>query len=287
MFHRSLIVFLALGASFFATQAYAAPGSITYAKLNCDGTAVVRTDVGQLDMVSVEKNMPGCVGGTATSESATSKTIGKTSSGEVTKVYDATKNGPLLDITSEQIGQYRINLMKEQGIKYANPIRSVRMRSIPSKVAKTTAYLMKNDAVVVSQSGTGWTKAYGAEVKLLDPTENVVAPATYGKAKGYVATKFLRDPNPSDLVRINQADQAYWSDIAHANVAHLVNVREHPWYGAKIRFVLSNKTPLYIVSTVDDWSEVMSDDRVVRGYVKSKYISVEKYQRVESNPLLK
>lgn len=286
MFRRSLLVFLALGASSIVTHAYAAPGSLTYAKINCDGTAVVRTEVGQLEVVSVEENMSGCVGGTM-NESTNKASTKKTASWEVKQAYDATKNGPLLDITSKQIGNYRIGLMKEQGIKYANPVRSVRMRSLPNKSAKTTAYLMKNDAVVVSQSGTGWTKAYGAEVKLLDETENVVAPATYGKAKGYVATKFLRDPNPSDLVRINQADQTYWSDIAHTNVVHLVNVREHPWYGAKIRFVLSNKVPLYVVSTVDDWSEVMSEDRTIRGYVKSKYISVEKYQRVEPKPLLK
>lgn len=124
-------------------------------------------------------------------------------------------------------------------------------------------------------------------MKVLDTEENIVAPATYGEAKGYIATRFLRDPNPSDLVRIGQADQAYWSDVAHVNVAHLVNVRAHPWYGAKILYVLSNQTPLYVVSTVDDWSEVISDDRTIRGYIKSKYVVVDKAQRAEPKPLLK
>ncbi len=293
MFHRSLLVFLALGAALFIAQTHAAPGSLTYAQLNCDGSAVVRTQVGKLEVITVEKNLPGCLGGKAVAvkmtptKSSTGKTEVKHDTVKIKKRYDAVKKGPLLDITSKQIGKYRINLMKEQGIKYANPIRSVRMRSLPNTSARTTAYLIKNDAVVVSNPGKTWTKTYGAEVKLLDTTENVVAPATHGKAKWYIATKFLRDPNPSDLVRIKQADQTYWSDIAHTNVAHLVNVRSHPWYGSNIRFVLSNKTPVYVVSTVDDWSEVMSDDRAIHGYVKSKYIIVDKAQRVEPKPLLK
>lgn len=288
MLRRSLFVFLATAASLLSLDAFAAPGSsMTIAQVNCDGTAVVRSAVGQIEVITVDQNIPGCIG-TAGTTDATAAAMARTLSGTTKKpVYDAEKNGPLLDLTSKQIGEYRINEMRKQGIKYANPVRSVRVHQATSKTSTTTAYLMKNDAVVVAQTNTGWTKAQGAEVKLLDEQENVVAPATYGKAKGYIATKFLRDPNPSDLVRIKQADQAYWSDIAHANVAHLVNVRAHPWYGAKILFVLSNQTSLYVVSTVDDWSEIISDDRTIHGYVKSKYIAVDKAQRVEPKALLK
>ncbi len=82
-------------------------------------------------------------------------------------------------------------------------------------------------------------------------------------------------------MRIAQADQAYWSDIAHVNVAHLVNVRAHPWYGSKIKFVLSDKTNLYVVSTVDNWSEVLSDDRKISGYIRSDFLSIDKSQRVD------
>ena len=122
---------------------------------------------------------------------------------------------------------------------------------------------------------------------MINTHENTIKAETWKKAKGYIATKYLRDPNPSDLVRIKQADQAYWSDVAHVQVAHRVNVRENAWYGSKIRFVLTDKTPLYVVSTVDDWSEVISDDRSIHGYVNSKYIIIDKAQRVEPSPLLK
>ena len=75
--------------------------------------------------------------------------------------------------------------------------------------------------------------------------------------------------------------------MAHVEVARYVNVRLHPWFGAPIVAVLSDTTKLYIVSTVDDWSEVMTDDRVIQGYIKSKYLVVDKSQRVEQAPLLK
>lgn len=118
-------------------------------------------------------------------------------------------------------------------------------------------------------------------MNVVDARENTISASTGGKATGYIATHYLRDPNSSDLVRVGQADQAYWSDVAHVNVAHLVNVRAHPWYGSKILHVLSDKTPLYVVSTVDNWSEVMSDDGMIRGYIRSDYLTITKYQRVE------
>lgn len=155
------------------------------------------------------------------------------------------------------------------------------MRASGSMTARVSAYLMRNDAVVVSGKETGWVKSQGATVEVTDTGSNTVIAGTGGKAFGYIASKFLRLPNKSDLVRIGQADQAYWSDLVHTNVAHLVNVREHPWYGSKIKFVLSNKTNLYVVSTVDNWSEVISDDRVIHGFIRSDFLVVDKAQRVD------
>ncbi len=71
------------------------------------------------------------------------------------------------------------------------------------------------------------------------------------------------------------------------NAELYLNVRAHPWPTAPIVTTLGRGTVLYVVSTIDDWSEVISDDRVIRGYVKSKYLTIDKAQRVEQEPLLK
>jgi len=201
--------------------------------------------------------------------------------------YDPEIDGPLFDLAQIDIVSYRIELMKARQIRYANALRSVRMREQASKNSNTEAYLMRNDAVIVTQSGAGWTGVQGAKVSVTDTLANLIEADTTGKADGYVATKYLRNPNTSDLVRLEQADQQFWSDIARVNVEHSVNVRAHPWYGAKILFVLTNATPLYVVSTVDNWSEVISDDRILHGYIRSDYLTIEKKQRVEIEPLLR
>lgn len=195
--------------------------------------------------------------------------------------------GPLLDLAQTDIVMYRTELMREQQIKYANALRSLRMRNAASMKSKTDAYLMQDDAVIVSGSENGWTAVQGATVAVTDTVENTIEADTTRKADGYIATRLLRDPNPSDLVRIGQADQQFWSDIARVNVDHSVNVRAHPWYGAKILSVLTDDTPVYVVSTVDNWSEVISDDRTLHGYVRSDYITIDKKQRVEVEPLLR
>lgn len=158
MLRRSLFVFLAVASSLISLDAFAAPGSsMTIAQVNCNGTAVVRSTVGQIEVIAVDKNIPGCIG-TAGTTDATAAAMTATLSGSVKKpAYDVAKNGPLLDLTSEQIGEYRIEQMKQQGIKYANPVRSVRAHKAASKSSTTTAYLMKNDAVVTTGSGAGWT----------------------------------------------------------------------------------------------------------------------------------
>jgi Bacterial SH3 domain len=157
------------------------------------------------------------------------------------------------------------------------------MNSICQCYAKCAdAYLMRNDAVVVSSEvSDGWNSVQGAEVIVTDAQENTVWADTTGQASGYTAGKYLRDPDASDLVRIEQADQAYWSDIAHVKVTHMVNVRSHPWYTASIVTTLDNGTPLYIVSTVDNWSLIRNDEGTIRGYIRSDFLEIEKSQRVD------
>lgn len=177
MFQRFLLVSVLVSASLFSLDAFAAPGrSVTIAQINCNGTAVVRTEVGKLEVITISPNMDGCVGPRATTESSVVVTSTGTqsispapvvetpSSGSATgSTTDTQKpkfdraNGPLLDLTSKEVGEYKIAKMKEQGIRYANPVRSVRVRQAATKNSTTTTYLMKNDAVVQSGTGSGWT----------------------------------------------------------------------------------------------------------------------------------
>ena len=292
---------------------------MTFAWVGCDGTVVSRTDVGKLQVLYTLKNLPGCLGPkwvdpsivietpTPVATGVTQPTIEVTLTGEtlsgttatgdllteevstgVTLTgYDPEIDGPLFDLAQTDIVAYRQQLLRDRQIKYANSLRSLRMRHAASMQSSTDAYLMRNDAVVVTGSGNGWTEVQGATVVVTDTGSNTVEADTTGKADGYIATRLLRDPNPSDLVRIEQADQQFWSDIARVNVDHSVNVRAHPWYGAKILFVLGNDVPLYVVSTVDNWSEVISDDRTLHGFIRSDFLTIDKYQRVEIEPLLR
>ncbi len=287
---------------------------MTYAWVGCDGTVVSRTDVGRIQVFSTARNLAGCqgpkwidpalvvpapimtgstatgstaTGTTSTSVTATGVTLSGFTMGEWSETEPPVIDAPLLDLAQTDIVAYRIELMRAQQIRYANALRSVRMRNAATKKSKTNAYLMQDDAVVVTGSGTGWTPVQGATVSVTDTRENTITADTTAKADGYIATRFLRDPNTSDLVRLEQADQQFWSDIAHVNVDHTVNVRLHPWYTAPIVTVLGNNVPLYVVSTVDNWSEVISDDRTLHGYIRSDYLTINKHQRVEVAPLLK
>lgn len=115
------------------------------------------------------------------------------------KKFDRSK-GAALDLRSTDIVSYRKAELKNAGIRYAQPVLSVRVRAESTKRSITIAYLIKNEGVVLSNTGTiahGWTKA-----KTLKNGRT-----------GYIGTKYLREPNVTDLVRIKKADQAYWSDI--------------------------------------------------------------------------
>jgi hypothetical protein len=263
----------------------------------CDGTVVERSNVGELKVTHTEKNLPGCNGprfvptistpsaSTGNTSPATGSTVNTGSTR--TPTYNPETSGPLLDITQADIVNHRIEKMRADQIRYANALYSLRMRAQATKKSETVAYLIKNDALVITGSeDRGWVKAQGADVRVTDARENTVGTDTEGKADGYVARKYIRNPDSSDLVRIGQADQAYWSDVSHVRVAHLVNVRQHPWYGARILQTIGNNTNLYVISTVNNWSEVMSDDGAIRGYIRSDFIVVDKAQRVEPSPFL-
>jgi hypothetical protein len=310
---RILIVIVSFVSVFSIRQMLAT--EMTYAWVGCDGTVVSRTDVGRIEVFYTERNLAGCqgpkwvdptlvvvapaimtgstatgvisTGTTSTSVTFTGSTLSGFTMDQWIDVGDQPISAPIFDLAQTDIVAYRIELMRAQQIQYANALRSVRMRNAATKKSKTNAYLMQDDAVVVTGSGNGWTPVQGATVSVTDTIENTVTADTTGKADGYIATRFLRDPNSSDLVRVEQADQQFWSDIAHVNVDHTVNVRSHPWYTAPIVTVLENGAPLYVVSTVDNWSEIINDDRTLHGYIRSDYLTIEKHQRVEVAPLLK
>lgn len=67
-------------------------------------------------------------------------------------------NGPLFDIRSTQIANYRKKLLQNQNIQFANPVRSVRIRAAATKKSQTKAILMKNDAVINSGNRIGWDR---------------------------------------------------------------------------------------------------------------------------------
>ena len=156
------------------------------------------------------------------------------------------------------------------------------MRSMASMKARTNAYLITGDAVVITGKETGWIKTQGADIVVTDTHENTVRPVTLKKASGYMAVKYLRNPNTSDLVRIEQADHAYWSDVARVKVSHMVNIRSHPWYTSSIVTTLRNDTPLYVVRTVDNWSEIRNDSGTLHGYIRSDFLVIDRAQRVDN-----
>ncbi len=294
---------------------------------NCSGTQIVRIAPGKFEVRYVESDLPGCVGKTSTGNvnPSSSNTIDVVITHEVTNCsglrvttlsngkYASTRvapslvgcidttskntpletpridlsQGPLLDLASTDIAHYRTELLKKQGIRFANAIRSVRMRQLASMASRTNAYLISGDAVVISGKETGWVETQGAELIVIDTHENTVETDTTNKASGYMAAKYLRNPNNSDLVRIKQADHAYWSDIARVKVSHMVNVRSHPWYTSSIVITLRNDTPLYVVRTVDNWSEIRNDSGTLHGYIRSDFLSVDRAQRVENSDTAK
>jgi hypothetical protein len=74
----------------------------------------------------------------------------------------------LLDLAQTDIVSYRLERMRQNQIRYANALRSVRMRNAQSKQSKTNAYLMRNDAVMISGEATSWVASQGVVIDVAE-----------------------------------------------------------------------------------------------------------------------
>lgn len=263
-----------------------------YAWIGCDGTAVTRTEVGKIVMTRIAKNMTNCNGpknSTIASSETDSTSVNTENSLNMFEDKNAPKNPNkiILDLSQKDIVNHRVALIKQEQIRYANAIRSVRIRQGKSLESNTKGYLIKNDAVKVTGNTTGWTPVKSGEVVVTDARENTISIDTSAGTTGFVGTKFLRNATPSDLVKIGQADIAYWTDLVHTNVAHLVNIRNNPWYTASIVQTVQRDVPMYRMATVDNWSQVQSIDGTLNGFIRSDFLALDKKQLIEVKPLLK
>ena len=261
--------------------------------------AVTRTEVGKIILTCIAPNMPNCNGPKSTRSTQTGSSVDTVSSTGtiIPSLYmlgdddtlDATpKKSPiLLDLSQRDILNYRIEMIRQQQIRYANAIRSLRVRSGKSMQSDTNGYLIRNDAVQVTGESTGWTPLRSGELVVTDSRENTIDINTASGTSGYAGTRYLRDATPSDLVKIGQADIAYWTDLVHTNVSHMVNIRTSPWYGSSIITTVSRDIAFYRVATVDNWSEVESVDGTIHGFIRSDFLIVDKAQLIEKQPLLK
>ena len=301
MYKRSLFLFWLVASIFLGIYSLRAENSNDtppmYAWVGCDGNAVTRTEVGKIVITKIAKNTKNCNGPKSVSNSETDMNIGNDSvsedgSASLNMFQDDIGGMPkkatiILDLAQKDIVNYRVEKIKQEQIRYANAIRSVRIRQWKSLESNTKGYLIKNDAVQVTGEATGWTPVKSGEVVVTDTRENTVSIDTSTGTTGYVGTKFLRNAIPSDLVKIGQADIAYWTDIVHTSVAHLVNIRNNPWYTAPIVQTVQSDVPMYRVATVDNWSQVQSVDGTLNGFIRSDFLVVDKKQLVEVKPLLK
>lgn len=268
-----------------------------FAWIGCDGNAVTRTEVGKIVMTKIPKNLPNCkwpksiVDSVISSSGVVSKPNDiKTNSGYRESIIPNKKivtNKILLDLSQKDIVNYRVKMIQEEQIRYANAIRSLRIRSGKSLEANTSWYLMRNDAVQVTGQGHGWTPVRSWEVVVSDMRENTISIDTATGTAWYVGTKWLRNATPSDLVKIGQADIAYWTDIVHTNVVYRVNIRSNPWYTASIVATVGKDVQLYRVATIDNWSQVQTIDGTIKGFIRSDFITIDKLQLIEAKPLLK
>lgn len=236
---------------------------------NCSGLRVISYSDGSIKSFQVWANTAGCIVASYPHTVLTGSKVNLS-------------NGPLLDLASTDIVNYRKKQLRDNGVRFANAVRSARIRREASKNSTTEAYLMKNDAVVVSGNSAGWTKVQWATLEVTNTSENTITANTAGKADGYTANRLLRFPNTSDLVTLGQADHAYWSDIAYTNVAKYVNIRSNPNYLSPIVTTIGNNYPLFVISTVDNWSLVRNESGSIRGYVRSDYLRIVKVQRVDT-----
>lgn len=133
-----------------------------YAWIGCDGTAVTRTGVGKIVITHIAPNLPNCNGAknapivtsTGSHDTPVSLNNNTTNSGsnidEDAITISKKSNVILLDLAQKDIVNYRVELIRQKQIRYANAIRSVRIRQGRSLESHTNGYLIKNDAVQVT-----------------------------------------------------------------------------------------------------------------------------------------
>lgn len=269
-----------------------------YAWIGCDGTAVTRTEVGKIVLTKIKKNLPDCKGPKSPVNGTSASTTGvlpksnvietNTSyTGAIIPKKKIVTDKILLDLSQKDIVNYRVKMIQDEQIRYANAIRSLRIRSGKSLEVNTQWYLIRNDAVKITGQADGWTPVKSWEVVVSDTRENTIAIDTSTGKTWYVGTKWLRNATPSDLVKIGQADIAYWTDLVHTNVSYRVNIRSNPWYTASIVATIGKNIQLYRVATIDNWSQVQTIDGAIHGFIRSDFISVDIHQLIEAKPLLK
>ncbi len=109
-----------------------------YAWVGCDGNAVTRTEVGKIVITKIAKNTKNCNGPKSVSNSETDMNIGNDSvsedgSASLNMFQDDIGGMPkkatiILDLAQKDIVNYRVEKIKQEQIRYANAIRSVRIR---------------------------------------------------------------------------------------------------------------------------------------------------------------
>ena len=162
---RSIIVTSIVGALSFGFLSNSASNTIVDVWRSCEGTVVTRTDVGRIELSRIEPNSPGCRGPRYEGVRIMEEVIG-----DETNYPDTEEdtgliigNGPrgeiLFDLAQTDIVNYRLERMRQNQIRYANAIRSVRLRNKASMQSKINAYLMRNDAVITDGSSTGWVQS--------------------------------------------------------------------------------------------------------------------------------
>jgi hypothetical protein len=193
---RTLRIALVLMASLVSISQSLAADMPVYTNMQCGQPIVARTAVGQLEMITTSPTATGCTTDTMTSS--------HTGLDMFADGADSTKKAPkiLLDLAQKDIVGYRTAILRAEQIRYANAIRSVRVRASQSKASETTGYLIKNAAVKVTGPASGWSPVKSGTVVVTDTRENTLDIDTTHGTSGYTATRYLRDATPADLVQI-------------------------------------------------------------------------------------
>ncbi len=116
-----------------------------YAWIGCDGTAVTRTEAGKIVMTRIAKNMTNCNGPKSSVNATGDTTVDSGTKPQSLNMFEDTTvedkprvtNKIILDLSQKDIVNYRVEQIKQEQIRYANAIRSVRIRSGKSLESNT------------------------------------------------------------------------------------------------------------------------------------------------------